>query len=142
MLDLCADGDPYALCAWAGALARPPRIVRRPGMIDEMFDRSAIEAALDDLGDADEATVVARLNAEIARQAQARWLDDRIPALGGLTPREAAADPTRREQLERLLDEFEAADERLRQLSAGHEGLAGGPITYDVAELRRELGLS
>jgi hypothetical protein len=32
-----------------------------------------------------------------------RWLDERIPALGGLTPREAAADPIGRRDLERLL---------------------------------------
>jgi tetratricopeptide (TPR) repeat protein len=32
-----------------------------------------------------------------------RWLDMEIPALGGLTPRQAAADPTRREDLHQLL---------------------------------------
>jgi hypothetical protein len=31
-----------------------------------------------------------------------------VPALGGLTPRQAAADPTRRELLERLLASFDA----------------------------------
>ncbi len=35
-----------------------------------------------------------------------RWLDLDIPALHGLTPRQAAADPTRREDLIRLLDSF------------------------------------
>ena len=37
-----------------------------------------------------------------------RWLDESIPALSGLTPREAAADPTRRDDLIRLLDSFPA----------------------------------
>ena len=78
VLALCAEGDPLELCAVAGALAKPPRIERRPGMIDSMFDRRAIEAALDEVGEADEATVIARLNAEFARQAQARWLDHRF----------------------------------------------------------------
>jgi hypothetical protein len=140
VLDLCADGDPLELCAWAGALAQPPRLVHTPGLIDSMLDRDEIEAALDELGDADEATVVARLNEEIGRRAQAWWLDESIPALGGLTPRQAAADPTRREQLERLLAELNAQTERFRELEI--EGTIGGPITYDTAALRRELGLT
>lgn len=142
VLDLCGEADPLELCAWAGALAQPPRIVNRPGMIDSMFDRNAIQATLDDLGDADESAVLARLNAELSRQAQARWLDEQIPALGGLTPRQAAADPTRREQLERLLREFDGSDERIRELDPRTDGLFAGPITYDTAALRRELGLA
>ncbi len=142
VLELCAEADPVVLCAWAGALAQPPRLVHRPGMIDSTLDRDAIQAALDEFGDADEATALAHLNAEISRQAQAHWLDDSIPALGGLTPREAAADPTRREQLERLLAEFDSQDERIREMDLGADGMIGGPITYDTAALRRELGLS
>lgn len=141
VLDLCADADAHALCAWAGAVVRPPRLVHRLGLIDSMFDRDAIEAALAELGDADEPTVLARLNRELSRQAQARWLDDTIPALEGLTPRQAAADPTRREQLERLLAEFDRQDEQLRPFDL-ELGAAGGPITYDTAAIRRELGLS
>jgi hypothetical protein len=139
VLDLCADADPRELCAWAGTLAQPPRIVYRPGLLDSMLDRDAIQAALDDLGDADEATVLARLNDEISRQAQARWLEEHVPALGGLTPREAAADPTHREQLERLLAEFDAHAER--PSNPDPEGTIGGLITYDTVALRRELGL-
>ncbi|MGH2580049.1 MAG: YecA family protein [Actinomycetota bacterium] len=36
-----------------------------------------------------------------------RWCEEPVPALSGLTPRQAAADPTRRETLERLLASFE-----------------------------------
>jgi hypothetical protein len=142
VLDLCADADPLALCAWAGALVQPPRIVHQPGLMDSMLDRDAIQAALDELGDADESAVLARLNSEISRQAQTRWLDEHVPALGGLTPRQAAADPTRREQLERLLSEFDRSDERLREQHLDGEGMVGGLITYDTAALRRELGLT
>ncbi len=141
LLDMCTEGDPFELCAFAGAVARPPRLVHRPGMLDEMLDRDAIEAALGDPDGADESVVLERFNAEIARQAQARWLDENIPALGGLTLREAAADPTRREQVERLLAEFDDLDERVRDFAAGADGVLGGPITYDIAALRRELGL-
>ncbi|MGE0305930.1 MAG: YecA family protein [Acidimicrobiia bacterium] len=142
VLDLCAEADPVAICAWAGALTQPPRIVHRPGMIDSMFDRDAIQSALDGLGDADEASVMAHLNAELSRQAQAQWLVDKIPALGGLTPRQAAADPIGREQLERLLAEFDRQDEQLGNLASGPAAMIGGPITYDTAALRRELGLA
>lgn len=51
-------------------------------------------------------------------------LDDHIPALGGLTPREAALDPIGRHELERLLD-----------------GVGDGPDLMDVARLRKALGL-
>jgi hypothetical protein len=34
------------------------------------------------------------------------WCDEEIPALGGLTPRQAAADPVGREALDRLLGEY------------------------------------
>jgi hypothetical protein len=135
VLDLCADGDPVALCAWAGALAQPPRIVHRPGLIDEMFDRDAIETMFAQLdADTEPDDAMAALRDEVARQANARWLDEHIPALGGLTLRQAAADPTRREQLERLLAEFATRDAR---------GLPDGfqTFTYDVAALRHQLGL-
>lgn len=112
VLDLCSDADALALCAWAGALAQPPRIEHRPGMLDSMLDRGT------------------------------RWLDHSIPALGGLTPRQAAADPTRREQLERLLAEFDRHDARIRELGTATDGAVGAPITYDTAALRRELGLA
>ncbi len=140
VLDLCADADPLEMCAWAGALTRPPRVVHQPGLIDSMLDRDAIDAALDDLAEADESTAMARLNEEISRQIQARWLDENVPALGGLTPRQAAADPTRRGQLERLVAEFDDQTERFRDLAS--KAMAGGPITFDTAALRRELGLT
>jgi SEC-C motif len=41
------------------------------------------------------------------------WLDDAIPALGGLTPREASRLPKARPQLEILLKEFERSEARL-----------------------------
>jgi hypothetical protein len=42
------------------------------------------------------------------RDYERKWLDEPIPALAGHTPREAAADPTRRDDLIRLLDSFPA----------------------------------
>ncbi len=45
--------------------------------------------------------------AQIQEMMERRWLDEHIPALGGLTPRDAAADPTRRDELRRLIDSFD-----------------------------------
>lgn len=59
------------------------------------------------------------------------WVDESIPALGGATPRQALDDPTRRDDLLRLLDHMDAQDARL---PAGGFGMR-------VAELRRHLGL-
>lgn len=55
-----------------------------------------------------------------------RWLDESIPALGGATPRQAAADPTRRPDLIRLLDSFPAT---------------GSPTMMDGARLKAALDL-
>jgi tetratricopeptide (TPR) repeat protein len=54
------------------------------------------------------------------------WLDDSIPALGGVTPREAAADPTRRGDLIALLDSLPST---------------GSPLQMDGGRLKRALGL-
>lgn len=40
------------------------------------------------------------------RQAEASWVDEQIPALGGLTPRQAVADASARHELEALLDDM------------------------------------
>jgi hypothetical protein len=63
----------------------------------------------------------------IAEQ-ERRWLDEEIPALGGQTPREAAADPIGRERLEQLLDSFPGPT-------------PDNPGTFDPERLRRDLGL-
>ncbi len=99
---------------------------------------SLADPALDD----DEAITL--LHREMQRQTQTRWLDEHVPALGGLTPRDAAVDPTHREQLERLLDEFDASDRRMSQLAESSDAdsdAVSGLISFDVAALRRELGL-
>jgi len=48
--------------------------------------------------------------AQFIRGHEQAWIDEQIPALGGHTPRECAADPTRRDDLIRLLDSFPQAD--------------------------------
>jgi hypothetical protein len=65
------------------------------------------------------------------QQQELRWLDESIPALQGLTPREAAADPTRREDLVALLRDFELRGRSMPE----------GAMSFDPDRLRRALGL-
>jgi hypothetical protein len=55
-------------------------------------------------------TAPAEVREQIQDMMERRWCDEEVPALAGLTPRQAAADPSRRESLERLLAEFERMD--------------------------------
>ena len=75
------------------------------------------------------------VTATVAEQVEAwedRWLDESIPALDGTTPRQAADDPTRREDLLSLLRCFE----RIGPPSTP------GSFGFDPARLRRKLGLT
>ncbi|MDV6278635.1 SEC-C metal-binding domain-containing protein [Rhodococcus erythropolis] len=55
--------------------------------------------------DPEDPEIAAVLDEHILRYEQ-QWLDEAIPALDGHTPRECAADPTRRDELTRLLNSF------------------------------------
>jgi len=68
--------------------------------------------------------------AAIVRQQEDRWLSERIPALGGLTPRQAVADPAAREELIALLDDVEWQDRR-----------TPNAFSMDADRIRSELGL-
>ena len=65
--------------------------------------------------------------AEFTADYEKRWLDMELPALAGLTPRQAADDPTRREELVRLLNSFES--------------MPAGPGAMSPARLRAALRL-
>jgi hypothetical protein len=68
--------------------------------------------------------------AGIARTFEQRWLAQEIPALGGMTPQDAAAGE-RRADLIALLDDFEWTQREHPQ-----------PLQMDIDRLRRELGLA
>lgn len=73
---------------------------------------------------------VAAAMTQLLREREVAWLDEPVPALGGLTPREAADDPTRREDLFALLHEYERTV------------VPEGAVSYDVSRLRQLLGLA
>jgi tetratricopeptide (TPR) repeat protein len=118
-----------AVLAELGALTPKPTIlhdVRRPA--EEVFDairRSGREVGRGALDASDPA--VAEALEHVIRQYEDAWLDEPIPALSGLTPREAADDPTRRPDLMRLLDSYPAP--------------ANGRPLMDPDRLRAALGL-
>ncbi len=66
------------------------------------------------------------------------WLDEEVPALGGVTPREAVMTPDGREFFLDLLKELENAQEKILRLGVKLEGL---PL-FPVDRIRKELGLS
>jgi hypothetical protein len=85
---------------------------------------------LDAMDPADRAALEEQLGA-FMREHEDRWLDEEIPALGGVTPRNAAEDPTRRADLEELLREMEGLA----------EGWSGPGRPMDAGRLRRLLGM-
>lgn len=82
------------------------RGVRRTGLQEAIAHASAGAASA---AGPQPAPGTEELIAEYLADHDRRWLDMEIPALGGRTPREAADDPTRREDLLLLLDELERA---------------------------------
>jgi tetratricopeptide (TPR) repeat protein len=99
---------------------------RRPaGDVQEAMSRSPVAAP--GAIDPEDPSVAAALT-EFIRSQELAWLDAPVPALSGATPREAAADPTRRPDLLRLLDSYDIPT-------------APGAVSMDPARLRSALGL-
>lgn len=60
-----------------------------------------------------------------------RWADEKVPALGGITPREAVKTSEGREKVIGLVNDWE------NRMSHG----PNQPIQFDFEKLRRELGI-
>jgi hypothetical protein len=95
--------------------------------------RDADELADDDAYDSDDSFDVNSLTQEdldkFSFNFEQRWMEEKIPALGGLTPRQAADDPTRRADLVKLLLQM--------------DGPIAGPVKigYNAKRMADELGV-
>jgi hypothetical protein len=74
---------------------------------------------------------------EFMREQERRWVETRIQALGGLTPREALADPEGAVKLQRLLDDWEWQEREARREGAARRGVG----TMQVRRIRELLGI-
>lgn len=129
VLALLDIGDPLAIAAWVGASRQPPTIVDRHGnaidLGDPAFDPEQLFTGTEIDGDRVDSM------SEIRAAMEERWCDENVPAIGGVTPRDAAADPTRRDDLIRLIASFE-------RLQPSTESDA---MTFRPWRLRELLGL-
>lgn len=103
---------------------------RSGGGMSGALDEDAGGFDLDALDPAARSELEAQLD-QMMRDHEDAWVDTALPALQGASPREAAADPTRRDALLRLLDDFER--------HAAVWDSPGRPM--DADRLRRLLGL-
>ena len=103
LLDLLDDGDGLELLAYVADLHRPPVVVGPDGKVLDLAQLPAgpSPAPLE---------VDPEVVREVVESLEQRWCSEPVPALGGVTPQEAAADPTRRDDLARLIDSFPVRD--------------------------------
>jgi hypothetical protein len=125
LLDVLDETDGFELLEWIAALERPPVLVGPDGEVLDLDDLP--ELPVSNVSPTDPGVQEAML-AFVEEQEQ-RWCEEPVPALGGVTPLEAAADPTRRDELQRLIASFPAAD------------LSTGVLSLRSEKLRERLGL-
>lgn len=106
LLDLLDTRDGPALLRHVADRHRPPVIVGPDGTVLDLPDPTDEPAPpAPPMTDA-----MRQVLALFIEDRERQWCDERIPALGGVTPREAAADPTRRVELDRLIASFPPVD--------------------------------
>lgn len=102
---------------------------------DEVSDKELLRRALEASGGSavekprEQSPELDAIEREFKETHMLAWLDDEIPALGGLTPREAAKSRRSMKSLELLLREIENHEARLPESQR-----------FDVGRLRAELG--
>jgi hypothetical protein len=103
LLDLLDRGDGLELLEYVCSMHRPPVVVGPDG---RELDLSSLPIG--------PAPAPLQVDPDIGRQVmehlEQRWCTEPVPALGHVTPEQAAADPTRRDGLARLLDSFPEPD--------------------------------
>jgi hypothetical protein len=135
------DTNPLAVADLIGLSCAPPRAIGPDGTpmrfdaLDDFDEDDDLDEWDDDWDDDDEEDdEPVDMNNPALRSAlesimlkfEARWLDESIPALRGMTPRQAVNDVLGRVELERLLNSFPESDD---------------PGTMNTNRLRAALGL-
>jgi hypothetical protein len=87
-------------------MPRPPRGLPGIGAVPLELAGGAAPFIGIRAGGEDDLSLDPEVVAQIQADMEQRWLDESVPALGGVTPRQAAGDPTRRDDLVRLIDSF------------------------------------
>lgn len=107
LLDLLDEGDGLALLAYVADLHRPPVIIGPDGQVIDLDDLDPGEPP-ETYGPAPSADdpQIQQAMLEFLERHEQLWCEEQVPALGGVTPRQAAADPTRRDALIRLIASF------------------------------------
>lgn len=106
LLDVLDGADGFELLEWIAALERPPVLVGPDG---DVLDLDHLpELPVSNVSPSDAGVQEAMLT--FVEEQEQRWCEEPVPALGGVTPLEAAADPTRRAELQRLIASFPPAD--------------------------------
>lgn len=105
LLALLDDGDGQDLLSYVAALHR--RVVIGPD--GQVLDLPKHLPKSLPAGSAP-VQLPAEVVTELVEGMEQRWCTEPVPALGGVTPEQAAADPTRRDDLVRLIDSFPEID--------------------------------
>jgi hypothetical protein len=105
-------------------------ILREERGIDEALEEQRAKGPAEVPIDVEAHPELAQAMDEFIHRAEVSWVDEPIPALGGLTPREAAADRAARPELEALLDDM-----------AWQQRRAGGGRLMDPSRVRALLGI-
>ncbi len=109
-----------------------PRMLSAEG--SHSFATQEVKVDFDELGiDPDAPDAMQRVEHALRQQFLDRWPDEEVPALDGLQPREAALIPGKRDQVIRLLDQFQADDQARVQRT--------GAAPLDFETVLRTLGL-
>ena len=128
---LTREGDQLRVST--NAVERLDRVLAELGDEVELVERIESEmdwkAALSEASAGNFPDLDPEVREEIIGLMEDKWLGESIPALGGSTPREAANDPTRLEDLEALL----------RMI--GDRDQTGPGMTMRAGSLRRKLGI-
>ncbi len=108
LLTLLDERDGCAFLEWVAELTEPPMLTTidgEPFVASEVDTGAPAELALPPAAAHDPA-VIEHLQDRFER----RWCEEEVPALDGYTPRAAVADPTRRDDVVRLIASFPEID--------------------------------